>query len=111
MEFGIIPDQEALSNCAWCQNPISDEMEVFGIGVKLNQTIDLSMYESHCIEIGLISEEKQVYMMVTTEGSEAKKSGKDGMFLVCSEFCGQQLKNALEKDISLGKLFITILAD
>ena len=111
MAFNIIPDKEALSQCTWCQNPISDEEEVFGFGVKLRPEIDLSAYASHCIEIGLVSEEKPVYMMVTAEGSEAKNEGKDGMFLVCSEICGQQLKNALEKEISLGKLFKTIQAD
>ena len=105
MEFSIIPDKEALSQCAWCQNPIHDEMEVFGFGAKLRPDVDLSEYESHCIEIGLASEGKPVCMMVTGEGSQAKDDGKDGMFLVCSEACGAALKSALEKEIVLGKFF------
>jgi hypothetical protein len=47
-------------------------------------------------------------MMVTAPGSEAKDDGKDGMFLVCSESCGKQLKQVLEKEISVGKMFETV---
>ena len=108
MEFSIIPDKEALSKCAWCRSHIHDDMEVFGFGAKLRPNVDLSEYESHCIEIDLVSEQKTVYMMVTAQDSEAKREGKDCMFLVCSEGCGKKLKNVLEKDISLGKMFKTV---
>lgn len=47
-------------------------------------------------------------MMVTAQGSEAKKDDKDCMFLLCSEECGKKLKNVLEKEISLGKMFGTV---
>ena len=105
MDYYIIPDSEALGQCAWCANKIDDHMEVFGVGVKFLSGVDLSEFESHCIQIGLISEEKPVNMMVTVQGSEAKDDGKDGMFLVCSEKCGQKLKGVLEKEISLGEIF------
>jgi hypothetical protein len=108
MEFNIIPDEEAMSKCAWCQNHIIDDMEVFGAGAKLKPDVDLSEYEGHCIRIGLVSEEKPIYMMVTAQGSEAKKDGKDCMFLFCSEECGKKLKNVLDKEISLGKMFGTV---
>ena len=108
MEFNIIPDKEALSRCAWCQSHISDDIEVFSAGAKLKPNVDLSEYENHCIQIDLISEEKPIYMMVTAQGSEAKRDGKDCMFLFCSEECGKKLKNVLEKEISLGKMFGTI---
>ena len=108
MKFYIIPDDEALSKCTWCQRQINDHMEVLGLGATLKPDVDLSEYESHCIQIGLISEEKPVYMMVTAQGSEAKNNGNDGMFLVCSEGCGQKLKTVLEKEISLGKMFETV---
>lgn len=108
MEYYIIPDSEALSQCAACRDNISEMTEVFGLGVKLKPEVDLSEFESHCIEIDLVSEEKSAYMMVTAQGSEAKDDGKDGMFLVCSESCGKQLKQVLEKEISLGKMFETV---
>ena len=108
MEFSIIPDEEALSKCAWCQSQINDHMEVLGLGAKLNPNADLSEYESHCIQIALVSEEKPVYMMVTAQGSEAKNDGNDCMFLICSDSCGKKLKSVLEKEISLGKMFETV---
>jgi hypothetical protein len=108
MEFNIIPDKEALSKCTWCHSQITDHMEVLGLGAKLNPDVDLSAYESHCIQIGLVSDEKPVFMMVTVEGSEAKANGNDGMFLVCSEKCGKKLKSVLENEISLGKMFDTV---
>ena len=108
MEFYIIPDEEALSKCAWYHSHINDHMEVLGLGVKLKPDVDLSEYESHCIQIGLVSEEKPLYMMVTTKDSEAKINGNDGMFLVCSEGCGKKLKTVLETAISIGKMFETV---
>ena len=108
MEFSIIPDKEALSKCTWCHSQINDHTEVLGLGAKLNPDVDLSEYESHCIQIGLVSEEKPIYMMVTAQGSEARNNGNDGMFLVCSEKCGKKLKGVLEKEISLGAMFETV---
>ena len=108
MEYYIIPDKEALGQCAACRGNINELTEVLGLGVKIKPEADLSEFESHCVEIDLVSEEKPVYMMVTKQGSEAKKDGKDGMFLVCSLSCGKKLKNVLEKEISLGKIFETV---
>jgi len=108
MEYFIIPDKEALGQCAACRGNIDELTEVFGLGVKLSPEADLSEFESHCIEIDLVSEEKPVYMMVTKQDSEAKNDGKDGMFLLCSLSCGKKLKNVLEKEISLGKMFETV---
>ena len=105
MEYYIIPDKEALGQCTWCANQINDHTEVFGFGAQFKSNVDLSEFESHCIQIDLVSEEKPVYMMVTVQGSEAKNEGNDGMFLVCSENCGEKLKRVLEKEITLGKIF------
>ena len=58
MEFNIIPDEEALGICAWCQSHIDSHVEVLGLGAKLRPDVDLSEYESHCIQIGLISRGK-----------------------------------------------------
>ena len=111
MEYSIIPDKEALNKCAWCQSEITDHMEVYGLGAKLKSNIDLSEYEGHCIELGLASEEKSVYMMVTGRGSEAKNAGKDAMFLICSVKCAKKLKGVLEKEISSGEMFKTVVDD
>ena len=109
MEFSIIPDKDALGKCAWCQNQINDEMEVYCLGAKLRPDNDLSGYQSHCIEIEQASGRKPICMMVTAKESQARKEGNDGMFMVCSEKCGQELKNGLEKDLELSKLFEKIV--
>lgn len=105
MDFNIIPDEDALDKCAWCQSPISEHQEVFAASAKLKPGVDLSTYQGHCISIHLVSKEKPVCMMVTAEGSEAKNNGNDAMFLFCSEACGEKLKDVLEKEISLGEMF------
>ena len=53
----------------------------------------------------LASEGREVFTMVSREGSEAKKEGNDCMFLVCSEKCENDLKAVLEKEIASGSLF------
>jgi len=111
MDYYIIPDEEALGQCAACKETINEMTEVFGLGAKLKPGVDLSEFESHCIEIDLLSEDKSVYMMVTVPGSEAKNDGKDGMFLVCSESCSAILKKILEKEITLGKMFDSVQDD
>jgi len=109
MEFSIIPDKDALAACAWCNGPISEHMEVFSLDCRFAPDTDLSDYESHCVRVGLVSEDKLVNMMVTARGSEAKQLGKDGMFLLCSQDCAEKLKSALVKDIKLGSLFSEVL--
>jgi hypothetical protein len=108
MEFQIIPDKEALGKCTWCRNKIDEFMEVFGFGAKFTPEVDLTEFESHCIQIYLASEDKPIYMMVTAQGSDAKNDGNDGMFLVCSESCGKKLKKVLENEISIGKMFESV---
>ncbi len=44
-------------------------------------------------------------MMVTSADSEAKREGKDFMFMVCSEECAEDAKAALEEDLSVGRMF------
>jgi len=108
MKYYIIPDKEALSQCAACQGNINEMTEFLGLGAKLRPDVDFSEFESHCIEIDLVSEERPVYMMITAHGSEAKIAGNDCMFLVCSESCGKKLNASLQKEISVGKLFESV---
>jgi len=105
MKYHIIPDEDALGKCGWCDSRIYEDTEVFSLGATLRSEVDLSEYQSHCIEVALVSREKTVNMMVTAEGSEAKKDNMDAMFMICSEKCGSKLKTALKEEISIGDLF------
>ena len=108
MEYNIIPDEDALSKCSWCRKHITDDVEVFGAGVTFKPGVDLSEYEGHCIDIRLVSDQRPIYMLVALKGSEAKQDGHDGLFLYCSEECGNALKNVLDKELSTGKMFASI---
>ena len=105
MRYDIVPDEDALGRCAWCRNPVSEHADVFGAGVTFKPGVDLSAYEGHCIQIGLVAEEKPVHLLVTLAGSEAKQEGSDGMLLFCSEACGNDFKRVLEKEIKIGRMF------
>ena len=109
MDFHIIPDQEALQNCTWCEVHVSDDAEVVAFGARLRPGIDLSDYQSHCIEITLITEQKTIYALVTSEDSEARNDGKDLMFMTCSDSCGIKLKEALEREVAAGNLLEQVL--
>ena len=105
MDYAIIPDEQALGKCTWCRKQITEESEVFGMGVKLKPGVNLSEYEGHCVQIDLTSREKAVSMLVPMQGSEAREEGNDGIFLLCSKACGNQLKATLEGEVALGKTF------
>jgi len=105
MEVNRILDEEALGKCAWCGNRIDDDLEVFGFGARIRPGIDLSEYEGEAIELKLLTKDRSVPMMVTSESSEAKRDGNDMMFMVCSEKCGKEMKAALEEEKSVGDMF------
>jgi len=108
MDAVVIPDKEALGKCAWCRKRIHDNREVFGFGAKIKKEANFSEYEGNAIRLMLLSEDRGVPMMVTTEGSEAKKNGNDVMFMVCSEKCGKEMKTALKREKSVGDVFAGI---
>ncbi|NIO05998.1 MAG: hypothetical protein GTN74_15780 [Proteobacteria bacterium] len=78
---------------------------VFGFGGKARPGVDLSEYEGKAIEITIVTISKRVPMIVTSADSEAKRKGKDSMFMVCSEECSKDAKAAPEEDISVGRMF------
>ena len=108
MKFNIIPDDEALSACAYCHKEITDDTDIVDLGIQLKPDIDLSEYESHCIEIVLTRGTQPVHMMVTAARSDAKQEGKDGLFLVCSQTCADNFSQTLQDEIDHGKLIQTI---
>ena len=108
MKFSIVPDDEALSTCACCQKEITDETDIVDVGIQIKPDLDLSEYESHCIELELASESQPVHMMVTAARSDAKQEGKDGLFLLCSQTCADNFKQTLQNEIDQGKLIQAI---
>jgi hypothetical protein len=50
-------------------------------------------------------------MIVTTRDSEAKNQGADGIFALCSEKCGEKMKETVTKEITMFKEFNDISLD
>ena len=105
MEARIITDEEGLDKCAWCGKRIDDESPVYGFGVTFRTDVDLTEYEGHLIELSILTKNKNVPMMVTVEGSDAKIDGHDAMFMTCSNECGKEMRVTLLTEKSLGDMF------
>ena len=96
MNYGI---QESLINtCAWCNKRIPENTEVLGLGAMVKQGIDLKDQEGKIILLSLVLTRKTVPAMVTTSNSEAKRTGKDLMFMTCGQSCAESLKDAFQKE-------------
>ncbi len=87
-----------MNECAWCKKYITDENEVFGMGITVVAGMDLTKYEGDYMPLELGSAGKTIQALVTTTGSQAKQDGQDLMCMTCSESCGKELKKALDKD-------------
>lgn len=87
-------------NCAWCSKKIRENDPLSAIDIKLLKGMDLSDKEGEIVPIYFKELDKNVPMIVTTSDSEAKKNGQDGLFVVCSQDCGNKLKNVVGKEIN-----------
>ena len=88
-----------LSLCAWCGKAIPENTECFGAGGKTRDGINVRKHEGRVII--MVTGDREVPCLVTTRDSQAKKDGKDLMFMLCSELCGQKLKAAFRQDRAL----------
>ncbi len=105
MEAKIIADYEGLGKCAWCDKQIDENSPVYGFGIQFREGVELTKYEGKMIELSILTENKNVPMMITIEGSDAKIDGHDAMFMTCSNKCGHEMKKALLREKSIGDMF------
>ena len=87
--------------CAWCGKTIPEDSEVFGLGAKARKDVDIKQHEGIIIQLSLILSRRTVPAIVTREDSEARKTGKDLMFMTCGQRCVESLKTALEQEKNL----------
>ncbi len=95
------------STCSWCGLKIGHNEPLYAIGCKKRPEIDISKYEGKVMSVELISAGKTIWSIAPPADSEARKQGKDIMFTLCSEKCGDQLKEVLEIEKDLGKLIFS----
>lgn len=82
-----------------------DHKPVFGLSVKFAEGADLSDIEGTITQIKLHIRNTSVPMIVTASDSEAKNQGTDGIFAICSERCGEKMKDAVTKELTMFKEF------
>jgi hypothetical protein len=95
------PQLEKDLACGWCGDDIPDDTELFGIGAKAWPDIDLTGKEGTVIDLVLERRDRNVQALVVAEDSQAKKDGKDLLFVACGESCAEALKQAVEAEIDL----------
>lgn len=85
--------------CSWCMKKFKDGKPVYGLNVKFVEGKKISDPDGRIVHIHLESRNTSVPMIVPGENSEADKQGVDGVFPICSEKCGNKMKEALSKEI------------
>lgn len=93
--------ERLLRTCAWCNETIPPEAEIFGFGAKASPGVDLTDKEGEFVSLELAIPGKIVFALVPSASSRARADGFDLMFLTCSQECAETLKDALEfeKDV------------
>ncbi|WP_129692419.1 hypothetical protein [Gottfriedia acidiceleris] len=88
--------------CSWCMKKIRDDKPVFAVSVKFVDE-EYTASEGKIIQIGLRTRNTSVPMIVTGKDSEAKLSGTDGIFALCSEKCVKKMKETLSHELEVFK--------
>ena len=87
--------------CAWCNQKISEDDDIFGFGAKASQSVDLEGKEGEFVSLNLSLLDKTVFALVPEKPSGTNTHGYDLLFITCSEDCAQSLKDELdlERDV------------
>jgi hypothetical protein len=97
-----VESEEAISfTCAWCDDDILDDVELFTVGATSKPDIDLEEAEGKAIPLLLEKAQKTVLAIVPTGDSRAAQDGIDLLFTLCSLSCAQALTNALTNEMNL----------
>lgn len=87
--------------CSWCMKGLHEGRECFGLSVNFREGINFTEEEGKIIQVFLKSRNTSVPFIVVAKGSEARKKGHDGIFALCSEKCGEKMKNAIKNELDL----------
>lgn len=82
--------------CAWCGREIPEGVELFAVGAKTREGIDLfdsGSEASHILPVTVAG--RDITAIVTARDSRARLEGNELMFMVCSRDCAVALKAAL----------------
>ena len=99
--------KQVMTTCSWCGLKIKDEGPIYALGCKKRPEVDISKYESKVMPVKISTLGKTIWSIVPPADSDARREGKDFMFTLCSEDCGDQLKKALVIEKEIGELILS----
>lgn len=88
-------DEDLRTWCGWCGEPIGEDAEIVMLGASVAEKERFRGLEGEIIPLPV--GDRTVDAVVVTADSPAKKAGRDLMFIVCSEECASQLREALNR--------------
>jgi hypothetical protein len=100
--------KQAMTTCCWCGLKIKDEGPIYAIGCKKRPEVDISKYESKVMPVKLSTLGRTIWSIVPPVDSDARMEGNDFMFTLCSEDCGDQLKETLDIEKEIGELIFSV---
>ena len=89
-------DMRLMHTCAWCNQEIKEDEDIFGFGAKASQNIDLEGKEGEFVSLNLALREKTVFAFVPEKTNDTNVAGYDLIFITCSEDCAQSLKDEID---------------
>jgi len=89
-----------LSHCGWCRQEIGEDQPVIGVSMKFRNQADYRQNRGKIVQFG-VSSGRTVIAGVVKPNSPAKKEGKDVIFMVCSDQCGDELSAAMRQEWEL----------
>jgi hypothetical protein len=91
-----------LGHCAWCHRSLGEESARIAIKARFRDQKDYRKNEGKVISFALAEAGRTVPAYVVTRDSPAKKEeGKEVIFQVCSDRCGDELSIAMKKEMNL----------
>ena len=99
----VDPAEIFRTTCGWCGKKIPPDTEVFGGGGKARPGFALAAQAGKVLLVHLEGLDKSVLVAVSGVESDARREGKDFVYLTCGEVCARSLKAAFEHEIEMAK--------
>jgi hypothetical protein len=96
-----ISQEQATNSCAWCKKALLSEDELYSVAARVKAWVKLP--KGPVLELSLDSAHQRVTAIVPAPDSPAKQSGNDLLFAVCSQECGQAVREALHRQIDFSE--------
>lgn len=94
-----------MGGCFWCGTSVSQK-PVYALGGRFRQGVEHppDQDEGYLVQLAVSentdsAEFRWMWAIVAGSQSEAKKHGKDLLFMLCSEECGEELREVLRAEL------------